>query len=147
MTESPEYRLSSTEFVNLAASEYVRTFWWYVAIVPLFGLLAVVFGEGPLRTIGGMAVLWPLSIPARAVLSTAKARRLFGAGVRARVEEDGLYIVPSQPGVKGLRLRWGWVRSVRERGEWALIQTRRFGFLPVPVETGREIMRRFVSPD
>ncbi|CAN5420704.1 hypothetical protein BH11ARM2_BH11ARM2_39570 [soil metagenome] len=145
MNESSEYRVTSSEMVSLATGEYLRLFWWYVAIVPLFGLLCLLFGGGVLRPIGGFALLWPFSIPARAVISTTKARRLFRAGVRARIEEDGLYIVPSQMDVKGLRLRWGAVRDVRERGAWAIVRTRRFGFLPVPPEVGRGIAERMVG--
>lgn len=125
--------------VRLASWEYARAFWWYVAIIPIFGVFAILFGDGLIRGIGMMALLWPLSIPARAVVSTGKARRLFGAGVRARIEEDGLYIVPNQPEVKGLRLKWTAIRDVVEREDWALVRTRRFGFVPVPLQVGREV--------
>src|SRR5277367_2984479 len=43
------YRISRTELARIASEEYLRTFWWIVAPVPIAGILAIVFGAGPLQ--------------------------------------------------------------------------------------------------
>ncbi|RYG49270.1 hypothetical protein EON79_01930, partial [bacterium] len=59
MSDLPSpYRLSPSELVRVAALEYFRSFWWYVAIVPAFGVIALIFGDNFLRAIGMMATVF-----------------------------------------------------------------------------------------
>jgi hypothetical protein len=121
----------------MASMEYLRSFWWLVATVPLFGILALAFGYGPLQAIGMFALLWPFSIPARSVLSTRKASKLFSKGCRLVAYDDRLEFQGETPGPAGKPLRMvvptDGVRDVVRRGENLLIRTLRFGFVPVPV--------------
>lgn len=119
----------------MGAKEYLRTFWWMVAVVPAFGVAALLFGNGILQAIGLMAILWPISIPARSVVSTAKASRLFSSGVRMVLFEDRIEFQGQTPGPNGKPLRMtlplGNVRDVVRRGDWLLVRTMRLEFDPV----------------
>lgn len=123
------FSVTRLQLAYLAAEEYVRTFWWYVAIVPVFGLLAVIFGRGPVQTLGFLGLLWPISIPARAIFSTTKASRLLRDGVFVSTNDD--YLLVHGRGGEGLKLEFVAVRGAVERQGHLLIRTRRFGFIPI----------------
>jgi hypothetical protein len=126
---SKKYRVSRIVLARLAAEEYVRTFWWFVLIIPIFGVICLAFGSGLLQVIGFMAVLWPFSIPARAVLSSSKAAKLLTRGTWVKLE-NGTFFFSAEDG-KGLKLSLSSVRDVVVRGDYALVRMRRFGFIPI----------------
>jgi hypothetical protein len=128
---SGEYQIDRFTLARISVTEYVRQFWWYIAIVPLFGLVAVIFGFGPLRVIGITAMLWPLTIPGRAVLSTGKAAKLFRAGTYATWDETAIYFHAANGG--GMKLEWMAVRAVVLSGAFLVFRTRRLGFVPIPL--------------
>ena len=111
-------------------SEYARQFWWYVATIPVFGLVLMVVGDGSMRAIGMMGMLWPLSLPARALFATRKSANLFVKKTEAEVREDGVYFKPETG--QGLRLARTSVHDVFMRKEWVIFRTRKFQFIPVP---------------
>jgi hypothetical protein len=128
---SGEYQIDRFTLARISVNEYVRQFWWYIAIVPLFGLAAVIFGFGPLRVIGVTAMLWPLTIPGRAALTTGKAAKLFRAGTYATWDASAIYFHAVNGG--GMKLEWTAVRSVVETGGFLVFRTRRLGFVPIPL--------------
>lgn len=114
----------------IASGEYLRAFWWFVLPVPLFGALAFMFGGTQImKGVGLFAILWPLSIPARAVLATSKAGRLFENGVHLSADDENLYF----HGVdgSGLRLRIDSVRDAVRRPGFVVLRLRSLGFVPV----------------
>ena len=132
--QTSEYRVSRSELALLASGEYLRNFWWFVLVTPLFGVLAFVFTSGLLQVIGLMAILWPFSIPARAVLSTSKSARLFRS-CYMKADEDAVTFYGSETQPKQLRFQvpLAAIRSVRETRDFVILQTRRYGFAPIRV--------------
>lgn len=136
--ETAPYRLTRTEFARVAAKEYLRTFWWFFAITPLFGLILLIFTQGLLQVIGMTAILWPFSIPARSILNTNKASRLFTGGCRLAVFEDRLEFrgeTPERKSGKPLRmiLAENEIRDVVRRGDYLMVRTYRLRSAPVAV--------------
>ena len=130
------YRISRTEFAWLASEEYLRSFWWFAASVPAFGLIAVIVGDGALRMIGAMAILWPFSIPARSVASTSKSSRLFTIGCHVEADENEITFIGEYANEKRLRFRvetYKFKEAKRRKG-MVLIRTRIPGFLPIREE-------------
>lgn len=131
------YRLTRTELAYLSAREYLRSFWWFVVAVPLFGVIAVLFGEGVLKVIGMTALLWPFSIPARSILATRRASRLLTGGCRLFAFPDRLEFRGETPAANGKPYRMivnqSEVRDVVRRKEYLLVRTYRFSFVPITV--------------
>lgn len=133
--ETSPYRLSRTQLGYLAAEEYVRSFWYWVIALPIFGVLGLLFTSGIIQAISLMAILWPLSIPARGILTTSRAARLFTQGVRLVAHDDRLEFIGENPGPNGRPLRMlvpiEQVRDVVVRQGVLLVRTYRLAFAPV----------------
>jgi len=136
--ETQPYRLSRLELAYVAIAEYVGSFWWIIAVIPAFGVGALIFGEGLLKVIGMMAILWPISIPARSILTTTKSSRLFVGGCRMVATEDRLEFFGEVPGPSGKPYRMTvpaiQIRDLVERRDLMLVRTTRLGFAPVRPE-------------
>jgi hypothetical protein len=133
--QSDTYTVPRAELAMLAAREYLRLFWWYVLIVPLFGLVLVLFAEGIVRAIGGIALLWPFSIPARSVMASGKAGRLFADGCHMEADEERIVFYGNAERQPRLRfvIKLDQVRALIDRGEYLLVRTMRYGFAPIKV--------------
>jgi len=133
--ESEVFRLSRTELARLSAFEYVRTFWWFIGVVPIFGFAAMVWTNGLMQIIGLFAFLWPFTIPARAVLTTNKTSRLFTGGCKLAAHEDRLEFVGQSPLKNGKYPRMIVplmdLRDVVQRGPYLLVRTIKLGMLPL----------------
>lgn len=125
-----EYRISRYDLARLATEEYLRTFWWLAAIVPSFGIITLILSRGILQIIGYLALLWPFTIPARAILSTSKAARLFLNGTRMTCEDDTIFFHAKDG--KGLKLQLDSVRGTVQRRGFTLIQFRSWNPVPLP---------------
>jgi hypothetical protein len=136
--ESEPYRVSRTDLARIASLEYLRTFWWVVIGIPLFGVIALIWGQGLLQVIGMFALLWPFSIPARSILTTTKASKLFAGGVQLVVFEDRLEFRGQALGKSGKPLRMvvplDTVRDLVLRGRFYLVRTIRLEIAPVPFD-------------
>jgi hypothetical protein len=130
-----EYQVSRSEMMLLAAREYVRIFWWYILITPIFGVLALIFGGGPLQLIGMIAILWPFSIPARAVISSSKASRLFSRGCHMEADDKEAIFYGVQANPKRLRFRLSYndIRSVGRLQDLVVLRTRMLGAVPIRI--------------
>ena len=136
MIKSKVYKLSRTEMARIASEEYVRTFWWLLAPVPLCGAAAIIFMKGPMQAFGMLAVLWPFSIPARSVLSTTKASRLFSGGCHVEADEDGIVFIGEYNDGKRLRyaIEMNRIKEVVKRRDILLIRLRIPGIAPIRVD-------------
>ncbi|CAN5467070.1 hypothetical protein BH11ARM1_BH11ARM1_11770 [soil metagenome] len=132
MKTSP-YSVSRTEMMLVASKEYWRGFWWYMLIVPVFGLCCLIFGNGLLQAVGMMAILWPFSIPARSVLTTNRANKLFSSGCVCELTESEIVFIGEKAEPKRLRYRIALddIKDVVDRDPWVLVRTRRLGFVPI----------------
>jgi hypothetical protein len=122
-----------SELILLGVREYWRTFWWFILIVPVFGLGLLIFAQGPLQVIGYMGLVWPFSIPARAAIASAKSTRLFGPGcwMDGDAHEAVFYSADDVPKPLRFRLPYSDIRAVRNIGDLLVLQTRRFGSMPI----------------
>ncbi len=127
------FHLNRLELSLLSATEYLRMFWWYVAIVPTFGLGLLIFADGALRAIGMMAVLWPLTIPGRAFMTSSKSSRLFTQPCFMQADGDEIvfYSEATEPKRRRYVIRSVEIRDLVERGDLLLLRTRRLGFAPI----------------
>ncbi|MDX2064265.1 MAG: hypothetical protein SFX74_00840 [Fimbriimonadaceae bacterium] len=128
--ETEDFRIPRFELAYIGAIAYVRTFWWFVAIIPLSGLLLVTLGTGFMRAAGAMALLWPATIPARSLMASGKTSRSFERGLRAWFEGDRVYFATGDE--SGFQMAAANVRAVFRIGKYAILQTRRFAVLPIP---------------
>ena len=121
---------------RIASEEYLRSFWWLVAPIPLIGLGAVVFTKPPLQVFGMLMVLWPFSIPARSVLSTTKSSRLFSGGCHVEATEDEIVFIGEYVNQKRLRyaISMDRIKEVVRRGDILLIRLRIPGIAPIRAE-------------
>ena len=130
MPLTSEFRIDRYRFVFLAASEYVRSFWWFILPVPLFGIIAAIWGYSYLKALGVLALLWLLTIPSRAFLATSRGSRLFVRGATALLDEDRIYFKANEG--KGVMVPRTSLRDVVDRGQFFIVRTRRLGILPIP---------------
>jgi hypothetical protein len=133
LIRSEVYVLTRLELATLTALEYVRTFWWYVMIVPLSGSAALIFASGPIQIIGLMALLWPLTIPGRSFLSSSKSSRLFTQPLyfEATESEVTFYSESTEPRQRRFIMPARDIRDLIDRKDFVLLRTRRFGFAPI----------------
>jgi hypothetical protein len=142
------FRVSRLALAYLAVAQYVRTYWWFVAIIPAFGLVTLAWGSGVLRAMGLMALLWPMSLPARAIFATSKAGKLLERGAWASVEEGVLYLHGEEG--KGLKMSLSSIRRTdRRRGFFVLVLPRGdFAAVPLnsaPPEFFQQLEREIVA--
>ena len=137
------FRVSRLSLAYLAVVQYLRAYWWFAAIVPTFGAFWLVLMPGTLRAIGLMALLWPLSLPARAILATSKTGKLLEKGVWASVEGDTLFLHGEGGG--GFRLELAAVRrTLRSRGFLVLVLARA-DFVALPLRENEAFVERILA--
>ncbi len=125
------FRVPRLALAYLGVSQYLRTYWWFAAIVPVFGLLLLVFGPGVMKAMGLMALLWPLSLPARAIFATSKAGKLLEQGAWASLEDGTLFLHGADGG--GLKLNLPAVRRVERRRGFLVLVLARGDFVALPL--------------
>jgi hypothetical protein len=130
-----EFRVSRLSLAYLAVAQYVRTYWWFVAIIPTFGLVVFLFGPGVMRAMGLMALLWPLSLPARAIFATSKTGKLLEKGAYASLEDGVLYLHGTDRG--GMKLGLASVRRVERRRGFFILVLARGAFVALPEQSLR----------
>ena len=138
-----DFRVSRLALAYLAVAQYVRTYWWFVAIVPGFGLLCLLFGPGVMKAMGLMALLWPLSLPARAIFATSQAGKLLERGAWASIEEGTLYLHGLEGG--GLKLVLASVRRVEQRRGFLVLVLSRGDFIALPMNATPEPFARAIA--
>ncbi len=99
--------------------------------IPIFGVVALVFGHSQiLVAIGFFAILWPFSIPARAILITSKSARQFMKGTWMSLE-DGFFYFHGTDGT-GFKLPLEKLRKVVKRQGFYLLKLQAMSFIPIP---------------
>lgn len=141
-----EYGLGRADISLNYAIEYLRTFWWAIAGVPVFGLVCLILGrDAVVQAFGLVCLLWPLTIPARAFLLTSKASRQMMKPTTLEISEDCLLFSASDG--TGTRLHTASIRSIRRRGGQFVIRTRMLAMSLVPVDAflGDEELKAFLA--
>jgi hypothetical protein len=119
------------ELGRIAAWEYARGYWWMFVSIPLFGIVGLVLApDGVIRYFSMVCLLWPFSIPARAILITRKASRLYSEETVAVIGEGELRLY--RPSGRGSSLKLSDVRSVGDSLGALVVRTRKLGFVAIP---------------
>jgi hypothetical protein len=136
--QTKPYVVSRLRLAYIAAEEYFRTFWFFVIAIPIGGIALLVLADPTLRAIGLFAILWPMTIPARSIIISTKASRLFASGVVMRAGDEEIEFLGTKPGKNGKPLRMAIPRSIIRdtvyRQRMLLIRTYRLAFIPVDPE-------------
>jgi hypothetical protein len=129
------FQIPRLRLAYLAGEEYLRTLWWIAATVPTFGIVMLIFGDRLMQVIGMMAILWPISIPARGIVSSGKAGSLFTRGCFAELDDQYLtfYDTSNRPRPLRWRVSLEEVRDVVERRDFLVVRMRRMGFVAIPL--------------
>ena len=127
------FRVSRLSLAYLGVAQYLRTYWWFAAIIPGFGIVLLLFGPGVMKVMGLMSVLWPLGLPARAILATSKAGKLMERGAWASLE-GGTLLLHDANGEGGLRLNLASVRRVESRRGFLVLVLVRGDFVALPLD-------------
>ncbi|MFZ4508702.1 MAG: hypothetical protein ACOYON_13485 [Fimbriimonas sp.] len=121
--------------VRLATEAYLLTLGWAMVSIPLFGLIVLFFPLGPVvQVVGWIALTWPLTIPMRGYLVSYRLAKRYGKPHRLRLDGEWLLVAPDS-GEQGVKLKLDSIRSVRKRGDWAVVLTRSLKVLVVPART------------
>ena len=126
-----EYRLTRFQISQTMALQYIRTFWWILISVPVFGVLCFALSTDlVIRACGLICLLWPFSIPARSFIVTSKASRQLLKPTTLFLTEDGIALSASDG--TGMKLKTSSVRSIRRSGAVLVVQTMKLGLMLVP---------------
>jgi hypothetical protein len=117
---------------RLAAEIYVRSFWWFIIIPPVFGVICLFSGSQLLYGVGMLGVLWPITIPARAAFISAAAGKFFSKPVRVVLSANTLYFYGSES--RGMKLSLANVRKIEERHGYILLIYGIGQFAAIPTE-------------
>lgn len=128
---SETYRLTRSQVAYWGAREYIRRLWWAFVAIPLSGVLLLIFGSGLMRVIGVMAVVWPLTIPARSTLATRGVARRLTLPTTLLKDDEYLYFA-TEPRERSFRVKLSEIRSATLRGDALVIEIRPLGFAFVP---------------
>lgn len=133
MIQSQPYTIPRTVLARITALYYLRTF-WFVLIGPfLFGLVLMFIGPNQLaRFFGVVLVIWPLTAFARSLLLTGKNARVWAKPTVMTVADNAFLFESQTEPISRFKLRFESVRKVMPLMGYLLIQTRRFGYVPVP---------------
>ena len=141
--ETNEYRVSRSQLVYWSANEYIRRFWPAFIAFPISGLLLLIFMPSQVGIgLGIMMILWPMSIPARAILFTGRAAKRVLSPTRMVAEGDHLYFIVN-PMELNYRVNKKSVRDVVLRKEYVCIELWKFKMIFVPLIsfTGKDAIK------
>lgn len=137
---SKVFRISRTRLAGVASSQYLRRMWPIFIAFPIFGALALIFGQNRLvQAIGLLAFIWPFTIPARIVLASWRKAKQLLKPTWVSLEGRVLYFHDEAGG--GMKLPLDQVRRIDRRAGFYVFETRRFNFALVPLEAFEEPMR------
>lgn len=112
------------ELAYATAALYVRTLWWALIGIPISGILILILFKLPImQYLGAVMILWPITIPGRAVVITSDQRKLYMQRTVAAFRDEAFYLDPE--GGTPTRIPLTWIRRAFRRGEmWVLVGDR-----------------------
>lgn len=133
MIQSKPYSIPRTVLARITAIYYLRTFWFVLLGPFLFGVILLFVGPNQAARIFGLILaIWPITIFSRALLLTGKSAKLWAKPTTVSIGDDAFYFESETEPVSRFKLRFEGVRKVMTLGVFRLLQTRRFGFVPIP---------------
>jgi hypothetical protein len=133
MIQSQPYAIPRTVLSRLAALYYLRTFWMVLLVPPIFGIALLFVGPNQTaRFFGLILAIWPATVFVRSLLLTGKSAKVWASKTVMTVDKDAFLFESQTEPVSRLKLRFESVRRVVHLAGYELLQTRHFGFVPVP---------------
>ncbi|MCW5943810.1 MAG: hypothetical protein KIS66_16380 [Fimbriimonadaceae bacterium] len=126
------FTIGLIDYVRVATLQYYRTWWFAMAAYPVFGLVAwfAFPDQAGIRWVAAACVLWPATVPLRALLFALRAAKRFGVPTTPCVYEDFVAFETGEG--KGFKLRFASVLRVeKDRFGFALLMPR-FTYAIVP---------------
>ena len=139
MIRTKPYRIARIELSRLSALYYLKTLWFLLIGPFLFGLVLLVFGPNQtFRVFGLVLAAWPGTIFVRSLLITRKNAAVWSQPTVAWIEDETVYFESQEEPVHRFKLAFAGIRNVVRIAGYILLQTRRFGFVPIPVSAFSE---------
>lgn len=136
MIQSKPYTIPRTVLSRITALYYLRTFWFLLIGPFLFGLVLMLIGPNEIsRFFGVVLVVWPLTVFARSLLLTRKNAKVWAKPTVMMVAEDAFLFESQTEPVSRYKLRFESVRKIVPMMGYILIQTKRFGYVPIPEDS------------
>ena len=115
----------------IAAELYWRHAWFILVPFPLFGLAMISLSkEPPLRALGALSMLWPLSIPARSLLVTHRAAKRLGRETWVSLTPDAVLFHTAEG--TGTRIGKDRILRVRHVRGTIVLMLRNYVFALIP---------------
>ena len=132
LLKSEPFTIHRVIVARMAAEAYVRLFWWFILPGPLFGIIILLlFREPYIQAVGALGCVWPMTIPFRAYLISAKASRsMYSMETRLVATEESLVLLTPY---KSFGASYSKLRNAYVRHGMVVINTRRYAVLLVPV--------------
>ena len=122
MIETKQYRISRSQLAYWTAFEYIRRFWPAFISFPISGLILYFFlPVAQVQALAVLMMLWPFSIPARAILITGKAAKRALKPKKLICEGSHIYFLV-EPHDLNYRFHIDSVRDVKARVEYVVIE-------------------------
>jgi hypothetical protein len=138
--ETKTYQISRLQLAYWSSFEYVRRFWPGFIAFPISGLvLFFTVAFPPIKALGMLMILWPISIPARSILITTKASKRAMLPTKLIAEGNHVYFV-TEPATLNYRISVDTIRDVKTRVEYVVIELWKYRLVMVPYSA-------FSSPD
>jgi hypothetical protein len=124
------FQLTGAQLIRVSSAAYLQRFWWFASIYPLFGAGLLLLTTDPLaRYVGVIALLWPFTIPLRAVYTLTRARRISS---NTRIGVDGDDLVNMGENGREVRRPIEAIKSVRRVSGAILLYTTATSYIVVP---------------
>jgi hypothetical protein len=143
--ETKEYRISRSQIAYWTAFEYIRRFWPAFISFPIMGVIILIFlPVQQMKAVGMLMLLWPFSIPARAILITGKAAKRALRPKKMICEGQHLYFLVD-PIDFNYRYHIDSIRDVKARVEYVVIEKwhQKLDFVPYAAFQSPEQVQEF----
>ena len=121
---SQTYTIGRLELAYATSGLYIRSLWWALIGMPLGGLGILFTMQLPLmKYLGTVMVLWPVTIPGRALIITSDQRKLYIKPTVTTFREKAFFLDPE--GGTPTRIPLTWIKRAMRRGDmWLLVGDR-----------------------
>lgn len=134
MIQSKPYTIPHTVLSRIAALYYLRTFWFVLIGPVLFGIALLTFGPNRMSQFFGMILIfWPMTVFTRALLFTRKTAKVWAKPTVMTVADGAFLFESTGEPVSRMKLDFSSMRRVFPLLGYYILQTRRLGFVPVPI--------------
>lgn len=126
---SEPFRITRLELARTGALQYIKTFWFILAGVPIAGILLLIFMPSKFGIAFGLLFLaWPLTIPGRVALVSWQKGNLLLKPTIAEITPNAILLRDEDSG-KGIRVPNDWIRKVWTYADLYVIEGQRFKFV------------------